>query len=752
MKRMIIAAIPLMFMAAASLAEVSGEHPIASLAYGRPPGYRANAASQIIGERPVSTPSYQPATGFPVAIASDGDGFLAVWADDRDRTSVFASRIDRDGTVLDPLGIFIATSPDVGGVAWDGDAYVVVWGDPNGSVAAERIASDGTIVTPPRSIAQGQDQFLPITVASNGKVSVVTTSNGYVVLDRDLNVIELSSDFYAYTEVFLTGRDEFTILAGNGILIAKRLDSAGHLLSSKTVGTAGGAYFNRAISCHESNCIEVFSNFPTPHLQVASFDPTAQTNGTPVDLPIPNGSFTLVAVPDGFLLITADYTMQHFDLHGVPNGQPGLPCCRPTNGIPAGIAAASNGSDVAILGGDTDSTVRVTMASWTNAEKRNVTTSATAQEHPAIAGNGANYLVAWWETEGVYEGRVSLDGAPLDGTGRLIQPLPLPPVPLYSNLRYPFLPAPFLSIAFDGTSYLLSASASYDPTSATPRNGEILTARIDPATGDILARRTTCGSDMRIANNGSSTVAAWVDCTGALDLAFLDANGAPASMPVTVATSGVVYVAKPSLAWNGAEWLVTWEEETVFPGLTSPVFANYFDTTAIRGARFSGALTPLDTLPMPIVTGIFASGMSSRVASDGHDFLIAWSADNALTQVRSISASGADSEKPVLLPWIAQVQDLIWDGLSYALAYATIDRAQHVPADLSLLQLSSSGTVLDSLAISITPDDERSAALVSPGNGRLLAAYTRVAHEPLYGGVERVFIAAPRPARGRAAR
>jgi hypothetical protein len=749
MKRLIIVAIPIMLMAAASLAEVSGEHPIASLAYGRPPGYRVNAASQIVGERPVSTPAYQPATGFPVAIASDGDGFLAVWADRRDTPSVFASRIDRDGTVLDPLGIYIATSPYVGGVAWDGDAYVVVWGDPNGTVTAERIASDGTIVTPPRLIAQRQDQFLLITVASNGKVSVVTTSNGYVVLDRDLQVIQFFSDSYAYREVFLTGRDEFTILAGNGELIAQRLDSSGHLVSSKTLGTAGGDYFNRAISCHESNCIEVSSNPATGHLQVGSYDPTAQADLSQVDLPILNATCTLVATADGFLLITADYTMQHFDLHGVPSGPHGLPCCQPINGIAAGIAATSNGSDVAVLGGDTDSTVRVTMASWTNAEKRNVTTSATAQRRPAIADNGVNYLVAWWEANGIHEGRLSGDGVPLDGTGRLIQALRLPQHPSYS---YPADPFPFTTIAFDGTSYLLSASTGYDPTSATPRDGEILTARIDPATGDILARRTTCGSDMRIANNGSSTVAAWVDCTGGLELALLDANGEPASMPVTVATSGVVYVAKPSLAWNGTEWLVTWEEETVFPGIIGPVYANYFTTTAIRGARFSGALTPLDTLAIPIATGLFDLNTSSRVASDGHDFLIAWSADYVLTQAWRISASGAVSEKRVLLLGTPQVQDLIWDGVSYALAYATIDRVQHIPADLSLLRLSSSGTVLDSLAISITPDDERRAALISPGNGRLLAAYTRVAHEPLYGGVERVFVTTPRPAKRRAVR
>jgi hypothetical protein len=72
--------------------------------------------------------------------------------------------------------------------------------------------------------------------------------------------------------------------------------------------------------------------------------------------------------------------------------------------------------------------------------------------------------------------------------------------------------------------------------------------------------------------------------------------------------------------------------------------------------------------------------------------------------------------------------------------------------NLGALKLSPSGQVLDSLVIGATRDDERSAALLSLGSGHVIAAYTRIAHEPPYTGGERVFIAAPRPARGRAAR
>jgi hypothetical protein len=78
-------------------------------------------SAQIAGERPVSTPVYAPKTLFgSSAIASDGNQFLAAWIDGRDRYSVFVARIDRDGTVLDPMGIFIATAVTNTpvGVAW----------------------------------------------------------------------------------------------------------------------------------------------------------------------------------------------------------------------------------------------------------------------------------------------------------------------------------------------------------------------------------------------------------------------------------------------------------------------------------------------------------------------------------------------------------------------------------------------------------------------------------------------------------
>jgi hypothetical protein len=95
------------------------------------------------------------------------------------------------------------------------------------------------------------------------------------------------------------------------------------------------------------------------------------------------------------------------------------------------------------------------------------------------------------------------------------------------------------------------------------------------------------------------------------------------------------------------------------------------------------------------------------------------------------------------------VQDLLWDGSSYSMAFLTPDLRI-----AALLRMRSTGQLIDTQIISATPDEKRSAALLATGGGHVIATYTRVAHEPLYGGVERVFITGPSPlsARRRAAR
>jgi hypothetical protein len=682
------------------------------------------AFAQIAGERPVSSPIfYGPvsSSGSPVA-ASDGTSFLAVWRDGRNvgdlngsQGDLYATRIDSDGTILDPLGIFVTSTYGPLGVAWNGDAYVVTWSTFSPpAVMAARISPDGQIVDLPHVIVPGvfliSDRH---TIASNGNVTVVMTNGGYSVLDRDLRVIGSgsgSSNVSTAPGVYTNGSGGFILLTGSGTL---RLDGVGHpAATGLQPGSIGGV-----IACHRNECLQVFGY--GSNLNDASYDPTSGSQTPATGLSIPSGDgYDLVATADGYLLFTGAGLVQRFDGQHSPLGPP------TSLGWPesVGVSAASNGHNAVVLG----STNYVALVTSSGAgELRNLATSANAQRYPAIATDGSNYLVAWEENDGIYAGRLSLDGTALDGRGRRIT----------TSTGAP-------AVAYDGASYLVSVGD----------HSQTTVVRIDPSSGATLAAQTLCGDGMRIvAGNGTAHIAVWANC-GDIAAAFIDANGMPASAPVVIATppSWSQMQGHPAVAWNGAMWLVTWEEQVVCyldpPNCLPPTFA-------LRGARLSAALTPIDAKPITISEDYTLSG-SSRLASDGHDFLAAWSSAGYATflgmpfkgsvHVKRISASGEALDDQLL--FAGAVQDLIWDGAQYDLAFAAAN------PDLAVAHLRPSGQAFETFRISAATDDKRSPALVSLGNGRVVAAYTRLGHGSLYGGVPRAFVTTPRPTRGRAVR
>ncbi|MHB0970167.1 MAG: hypothetical protein ACYC7A_00475 [Thermoanaerobaculia bacterium] len=102
-------------------------------------------------------------------IATDGTGFLAVWADHRYGTpakrqyDIFATRLDARGDPLDPLGVPVNPTwgDDVDpSVVWDGSAYQIFFGSPVGLIHAT-VTRDGVVASSRVLVPVGEDAFVP---------------------------------------------------------------------------------------------------------------------------------------------------------------------------------------------------------------------------------------------------------------------------------------------------------------------------------------------------------------------------------------------------------------------------------------------------------------------------------------------------------------------------------------------------------------------------------------------------------------
>lgn len=88
-------------------------------------------------------------------VATDGDEYFVVWADEREHDTyrvIYGARLDADGNMLDPSAIRLSESGrrvNAPTIAWGGNSYFVVWFDVTGdAVYGRRIAVDGTLLDP----------------------------------------------------------------------------------------------------------------------------------------------------------------------------------------------------------------------------------------------------------------------------------------------------------------------------------------------------------------------------------------------------------------------------------------------------------------------------------------------------------------------------------------------------------------------------------------------------------------------------
>jgi hypothetical protein len=414
------------------------------------------------------------------AAAYDGTNFLVVWEAriSVDNYDIIATRLDSDGTVLDPTGIVVSSAinnqsyPSVAGgtagffVAWDdyrdgGGGGLKVYGARTTS-AGSVLDTTGILVS---SGTNNQDA-----------PSIGTDGTNYLVVWSD------------YRNPITTSRDIYGV----------RVDSSGNVLDPAGIGIgiANSGQDSPAVAFDGTNFFVVWEdqrNFSGTFAdiygaRVGTDGVVLDSSGIGVSTVAEHQRYPSVAF-DGsnYLVVWEDNRNASKDIYGARVGQDGIvldslgiPIC--TEGEDQHYqSVAFEGTSYLVVWQDrrdpadpdiygarvnTDGTVLDTTGFG-------ISTAEGSQGSPSVSTDGTNYLVVWYDNRSgsqpdIYGARVAQSGNVLDPSG-----LPISVDGEYQ--RYP-------SITFDGWNYLVlwedrrnNATSGYD----------IFGTRVSPA-GDIV--------------------------------------------------------------------------------------------------------------------------------------------------------------------------------------------------------------------------------------------------------------------------
>jgi hypothetical protein len=304
----------------------------------------------------------------------------------------------------------------------------------------------------------------------------------------------------------------------------------------------------------------------------------------------------------------------------------------------------------------------------------------TRASHPSVATDGNNFLVVWQDVRGlaaVFAARVSPDGEVLDPDG------------IFVGRGYQTDPA----VAWNGTSFLV-----------VWHWGRIFGARVAPD-GQVLDRppirisRTQPFSNAqpKVASDGDGFFVTWSDRPKGSSYPDSDVYAARVTQagdvldqpPIPVAT-GPTTEGSPSVAWNGAHYLVAWAADH------SPnPYTTEWDITAALVAPSGVVGSPFTVADGPGLRG------RPEIGSDGHNFLVAWEGgEYPSVDVLAARVTGTgevlDPEGIVLTDQDGAdiYTDVTWSGTIYLVTWRHTPPRR--PGSLRGVRLSVDGALLDS--------------------------------------------------------
>lgn len=699
------------------------EHKVSDFVPGTPPGWRDGPT-----------------------LATDGDGFLAVWRDAREGAlwndgdggaSLFAARITAAGEALDPTGIRL--SSESGGppqVVWNGERYLVFFtlGD---AIMLSTVDRDGNATAPHTVLENAED----ISVAMNGsriviayegdRASVIPPRPSVALLDRNgVPIRNAAVASYRHNKlapsVVASTNGEFVVAwneIGRNAVKAIRLDSAGERLTDPiAIGTA-----NVETTLHANGDALVAVN------DSATWGVSADLQSTTAKRPSVDGEvFELqgraaIVWRDGQRIMISP-----LDPEGHPTTAIEVANAAPASGSIGRVSARECDGRLLLAWPSSDASaswhidllatlVDAELPSTPLTETFAMTASAPGQFDPSIAAGATDSLVAWRELDGVYAARIDDAGRRLDGRGiRLAETMTAgAPRVVFHEGRY--------AVAF--------------------RDDDVVVVRFVTPEGDVVPGRVEVGRTrlprIALASGGGTLLLAWVD--GPDVLATRVHPSLTADPPVIVSSDIEMSAVDPAAGWNGTHFLVAWVGTFNFARIwVRPTLYARPVTPELGlagGSKLIVSRSHWDSIGMP------------AVASDGQDWFVALKRDAHLfaSDISLIRFTASGHPGTEILAASGTAPELVWTGSTLFLAYRPDDGA------LAVEPVVGTGAAE---AIAGKTRNAPDGAIGSPlplfdqtgiawRNGRWIAAYQRIGEEA-EGFVPRVFAAISGRTKGKA--
>jgi hypothetical protein len=563
----------------------------------RPDGGLSVTNGFLLGEAP--NDQYTP------AVASLGTNYLVVWQDYRNSTEdadMYGARVTGSGLLLDTNGLAISTraySQFHPSVAADGTNYLVVWEDHDlggNDICGARVTLDGVVLdTNAIAICHAANaQINPAVAAVGGDFLVVWQDY------RDSPASALAARIYG-TRV----HDDGSVVDSNGVAFTT---AGGEGWSPAVAGLGAGflAVWQDSRNNLQTTLTDIYGALGAISNELALNPDWAVSGSANAEL-----SPAAAALGTNFLVVWADTRAcrtNGLDIYGVRLDQNGgvldptaIPICTATNDQ-VDPTVAANGTNCLVVWSDRHNTpanvlhgdIYGALVSASGALLQTngfaICTATNDQTGPAVVPLGTNFLVVWQDARASLPtaARWDIYGARVTTNGQVLEPFGIPictTIPAQTNVAVAASPTQALAV---WTDFRYSAVYPHIFGSRIGLDGSVL----DPG-GLAICTAAYQQSSVATAADDHGYFVVWCDwrssASGSPDIygaaVGADGSASPANgFPIRVASG---YQIAPAVAFNGADYLVTWQES--HNGLS-----NSFDIFGVLvGSEWPSELGPL---------------------------------------------------------------------------------------------------------------------------------------------------------------